>query len=76
MISYGIKGLECYYSRYTLDEAKFLINCANKNNLLISGGSDYHGTNKENIQLAKLNVDNTLIDAKNLTVLKYLGLVL
>lgn len=76
MISYGIKGLECYYSRYTLDEAKFLINCANKNNLLISGGSDYHGTNKENIQLAKLNVNNTLIDAKNLTVLKYLGLVL
>ena len=76
MILYGIKGLECYYSRYTLDEAKFLINCANKNNLLISGGSDYHGTNKENIQLAKLNVNNTLIDAKNLTVLKYLGLVL
>lgn len=73
MISYGIKGLECYYSRYSLDEAKFLIDCANKNNLLISGGSDYHGTNKENIQLAKLNVNNTLIDAKNLTVLKYLG---
>ena len=74
MIAYGIKGLECYYSRYTLDEVKFLINCANSNNLLISGGSDYHGTNKENIQLAKLNVDSTPIDAENLTVLKYLGI--
>lgn len=72
MIAYGIKGLECYYSRYTLEEAKFLIDCAKKNNLLISGGSDYHGTNKEDIQLAKLNVDNTPIDAQNLTVLKYL----
>lgn len=76
MIAYGIKGLECYYSRYTLEEVKFLITCANSNNLLISGGSDYHGTNKENIQLAKLNVDSTPIDAENLTVLKYLGIVL
>lgn len=74
MITYGIKGLECYYSRYTLEEVKFLITCANSNNLLISGGSDYHGTNKENIQLAKLNVDSTPIDAENLTVLKYLGI--
>lgn len=72
MINYGIKGLECYYSRYTLEEAKFLINCANSNELLISGGSDYHGTNKENIQLAKLNVDSVPIDAENLTLLKYL----
>lgn len=76
MIAYGIKGLECYYSRYTLEEVKFLIDCANSNNLLISGGSDYHGTNKENIQLAKLNVDSTPIDAENLTVLKYLGIAL
>ena len=69
MIAYGIKGLECYYSRYTYEEAKFLIDCATSNNLLISGGSDYHGTNKENIQLAKLNVDSTPIDAKKLTIL-------
>ncbi len=76
IIAYGIKGLECYYSRYTLEEVKFLITCANSNNLLISGGSDYHGTNKENIQLAKLNVDSTPIDAENLTVLKYLWIAL
>ncbi|MGN1125708.1 MAG: hypothetical protein ACI4SM_05925 [Candidatus Gastranaerophilaceae bacterium] len=38
--------------------------------MLISGGSDYHGTNKENIQLAKLNIDNEPVDASLLTVLK------
>lgn len=70
MIFYGIEGLECYYSRYSKKEAEFLINCATKNNLLISGGSDYHGTNKENIQLAKLNIDNEPVDASLLTVLK------
>lgn len=75
MLAFGIKGLECYYSRYSLDESKFLIDCANKNSLLISGGSDYHGTNKENIQLAKLSINNIPISAKNLTVLEYLGIL-
>ena len=42
----GIKGLECYYSRYNKEEFDFLVDCAKKNNLLISGGSDYHGKNK------------------------------
>ena len=69
---YGIKGLECYYSRYNDKEEKFLVNCANKNNLLISGGSDYHGTNKKNISIAKLNVENKPINSNLLTILKFL----
>ena len=69
MINFGIKGLECYYSRYSKEESKFLVDCANKNNLLISGGSDYHGTNKNNITLAKLNKENIPIDSTLLTVL-------
>lgn len=64
----GIMGLECYYSRYSKEEIKFLVNSANENNLLISGGSDYHGTNKD-IPLGKLNVDSEFIDASNFTLL-------
>lgn len=60
MKTYGIKGLECYYSRYNLNEIKFLVACAKSNNLLISGGSDYHGTNK-NIPIGKLNAENIYI---------------
>lgn len=66
----GIKGLECYYSRYNSDEIEFLVNFANQNNLLISGGSDYHGANKQNIALGKLNQGNQPIDADKLTILK------
>lgn len=66
--SAGIQGLECYYSRYSLDEIDFLVNFANKNNLLISGGSDYHGTNKD-IPLGKLNTENQNIEASLLTIL-------
>ena len=44
--SAGLKGLECYYSLYSKTEQEYLVNLAKKYNLLISAGSDYHGTNK------------------------------
>ena len=68
MLEAGIEGIECYYSRYNADEIKFLVDCAKENNLLISGGSDYHGLNK-NIPLLKLNELNKPVSADLLTVL-------
>lgn len=65
----GIQGLECHYSRYSKDEIQFLLDFAKENNLLISGGSDYHGSNKD-IPLAKLNKENTYVDSSELTILK------
>ncbi len=64
MKSFGIEGLECYYSRYNQEEIEFLVDCANKNNLAVTGGSDYHGSNKS-VPIAKLNVENLPV-AKNL----------
>lgn len=71
MKSFGIKGLECYYSRYNIDEIKFLVDFALKNNMLISGGSDYHGRNKT-VKFGQLNTDNTEIPVENLTILSEL----
>ena len=73
MIECGIKGLECFYSRYNKNEIQFLLNCAEKYNLLISGGSDYHGSNKQNITLGKLNIDNYPIDINKLTLVNFLN---
>lgn len=66
MKTLGIQGLECYYSRYNQNEIEFLVNIAKENNLFISAGSDYHGSNKD-IPIGKLNeegfsVDGDLID--------------
>ena len=72
MINYGIKGLECYYSRYNMTECEFLVRCANENKLLISGGSDYHGSNKNDIQIGRLNTQNKHIESKLLTILEVL----
>ena len=69
MIGYGIEGLECYYSRYSFEEIELLKKHANKNNLLISGGSDYHGENKNNIRIGQLNNTNNPIDSTNLNIL-------
>lgn len=72
MKTFGIKGLECYYSRYNKEEIALLKTLAKENSLLISGGSDYHGNNKKNIDLAKLNINNDYVDSEELTVLKIL----
>ncbi len=68
MKDFGIQGLECYYSRYNFAEINFLLQCAEKNNLLISGGSDYHGTNKD-IPAGRLNVESKFIESEKLTIL-------
>jgi len=68
MKKYGIEGLECYYSRYNEREAEFLVDCAKTNNLLISGGSDYHGTNKT-IPIGRLSTNDRYVDSLSATVL-------
>lgn len=49
---YGIDGVECYHSEFTEENIKHLNEYCDKNNILKSGGSDYHGENKPDINLA------------------------
>ena len=39
----GLIGIEAYYDDYTPEETKRLVGLANKYNLIVTGGSDYHG---------------------------------
>jgi len=64
LIPLGLKGLECYYNLYTNEEISQLIILANKYNLKISAGSDYHGNNKK-VPLGKLCLDNDIILDRN-----------
>ncbi len=68
MKSIGIQGLECHYSRYDKREAEFLVKVAKDNGLFITGGSDYHGSNKD-IPIGKLNVEGSFVDAKEWDIL-------
>jgi len=51
--SAGIDGIEAIYSTYKPADERYIRKIAAKHNLLISGGSDYHGANKPNIKLGR-----------------------
>lgn len=49
--SAGLDGIEAIYSTYKMGDELYIRRIARERNLLISGGSDYHGRNKPHIQL-------------------------
>lgn len=71
----GIDGIEAYNSLHTLDDCKRYYEFANENNLLVSGGSDYHGINiKNDVKIGvvynsgeeeKINIENLNIIERN-----------
>ncbi|MCM1045060.1 MAG: Cof-type HAD-IIB family hydrolase [Candidatus Gastranaerophilales bacterium] len=66
----GLIGIEAIYSTYNAAEERQIIKLAQKYHLLISGGSDFHGSNKPGLDLAvgygKLYVhDQVWEDLKN-----------
>lgn len=42
----GLMGLECYYSGFSRAQTEFMLTLADKYNLFVTAGSDYHGSNK------------------------------
>lgn len=46
-----LDGIECFYTTFSNKQTEYLVDFANKRNLLISGGSDYHGHNKKQHEL-------------------------
>lgn len=47
----GLIGIEALYSTYTNEEEEHVYMLAEKHNLILSGGSDYHGSTKPDIDL-------------------------
>ena len=50
--SYDIDGIECFHSEFSEEDIKYLKNFCKEKQYYMSGGSDYHGSNKRNIDLA------------------------
>ena len=62
----GLMGIEALYSTYTAADERQIRSLASKYNLLISGGSDFHGSNKPDLDLGtgygKLNVPDFILE--------------
>lgn len=46
LVSFGLKGIECYYSGFSPKMTGEMLELADKYDLLATAGSDYHGTAK------------------------------
>lgn len=53
LVSYGLKGIEAYYVDNTDDDTGNLLRLAIKYDLIVTGGSDYHGSFKPAIEIGK-----------------------
>lgn len=53
LIKYGLEGVEVYHSSNHALESSYLKSMALSKKLLISGGSDFHGSNKPDISIGK-----------------------
>lgn len=66
---YQVDGIECYHSIFTEEEQEILLNFAQKHRLLMSGGSDYHGSHKPDVLLGvgkgNLKIPETILENWN-----------
>ena len=69
LLNKGIKGTECWYSRYTREGTTLLTALAKEKGLLVSSGSDYHGHNKQEIFPGQLSTEEVLSLEEEITVL-------
>lgn len=70
MIDNGLRGIEVFHSSHTEQEMDYYNKIAEEYNLLISGGSDYHGPLvKPDIELGAKNQKNHYLKQKDLSVL-------
>ena len=62
----GLEGLEGYYGEYRAAEQKYFVTLAARLGMVVTGGSDYHGTNKPGLHLGRgrggLQVPDDLLD--------------
>lgn len=63
-IKLGIEGLEIYYPKHTQEQKQDLMVIAQENNLLITGGSDFHGpgSSESRKKLGSAGIDENLIN--------------
>ena len=67
-------GIECFYTTFTKEQINYLIEFAYKRDLLISGGSDYHGLNKQQHDLGigrgDLDISKNIVSNWNIMYFK------
>ena len=51
LTNYKIDGIECYYTTFSEEQSNRLLEICKNKNLYISGGSDFHGSSKPDVDI-------------------------
>jgi predicted metal-dependent phosphoesterase TrpH len=63
LMAAGLRGLEIYYPGYYADQIEHYLALAKKHGLLVTGGSDYHGSNSgRELKLGEHTIPDELVD--------------
>lgn len=65
LVNFGLAGIEAIHPSASEEYLEFLKETAHKYNICITGGSDFHGENKENTDLGMLNVPYFIVEQLN-----------
>ena len=69
LISFGLKGLECIYTTHSASETEQFKKIASRHDLLITGGTDFHGLRKPDVDLGS-GFGNLIIPYESVNSLK------
>jgi len=62
LVLYGLidslDGLECFYPSFTTEQTEYLLKLCEEKDLLVTGGSDYHGAKRPN-KIGSVHMDTT-----------------
>jgi predicted metal-dependent phosphoesterase TrpH len=58
----GLRGLEAYYPEHSESVVRYYLKLAERYGLLLTGGSDCHGTTKPNVKVGKINIPYELVE--------------
>ena len=62
LVELGLDGLEVFYPLHTIYQKNIYLELAHRYNLLITGGSDFHGNNKKNNELGRVTLKEEYFD--------------
>lgn len=64
--NYDIDGIECFYSTFKEEQTEYLLQLCKRKNKYISGGTDYHGSNRPGteigIGMGNMNVPYSVVE--------------
>jgi len=61
-VGYGLQGIEVYYPEHSQAMVNFYLALAKKLNLLVTGGTDFHGSAKPQIKLGMIKIPLELVE--------------